>query len=475
MEDTKISNESLIKRFILGFKNALKGTYNGIINFINIFIKGNIITKLSFIIMGLGCALRGQLIKGLTYFAIEIGYIVYMITFGWHYLKDIGTLGKATQYQVWDEKDQIYRNLPGDNSMLILLFSVVTIIITLAVIIVYVKSVSTSYKNEIFKKQGKKIPNFKEDVRSLFDENFHKTLLTLPTIGIVVTVILPLIFMILIAFTNFDKNHQPPGKLFTWVGFQNFKDIFWDNPLKSFTFERLLIWTIIWAVCATFSNYILGMILALMINKKGIKFKGFWRTVFVSTIAVPQFVTLLLMSRMLQDLGPVNVLLQNLGIISEPIKFLTNGTTAKIVVILVNLWVGIPYTMLITSGILMNIPEDLYESARIDGAGTVTIFLKITLPYMLFVTTPYLITQFIGNINNFNVIYLLTAGDPKSLNYFQAGETDLLVTWLYKLTVNEQNYSLASTIGIIVFLICAILSLITYNKSASVKKEDIFQ
>jgi arabinogalactan oligomer / maltooligosaccharide transport system permease protein len=468
MEDIRVQKVNLIKLSLSSFAK-------GVNSFFRIFKEGNFITKLSYLFMGLGCALRGQLIKGLLYFAIQLSYIVYMVAFGWHYVKDITTLGTAAQYQVWNEGLQIFENRPGDNSMLILLFSVVTIIITLVMIAIYVKSVFASYNNEMLKKQGKKPDSFVEEVKCLFDKNFHKTLLTLPVLGVIVIVILPLIFMILIAFTNFDKTHQPPGKLFTWVGFQNFKDIFWSDPLKSYTFSRLLIWTIIWAVCATFTNYIFGMILALMINKKGIRFKGFWRTIFVATIAVPQFVTLLLMSRMLHDLGPINVLLQNLGLISEPIKFLTNGKLAKIVVIIVNLWVGIPYTMLITSGILMNIPEDLYESARIDGAGPVTVFFSITLPYMLFVTTPYLITQFIANINNFNVIYLLTAGGPLSLDYFQAGETDLLVTWLYKLTVNEQNYALASTIGIVVFIISATLSLITYNKSASVKKEDTFQ
>ncbi|HCW03474.1 MAG TPA: sugar ABC transporter permease, partial [Clostridium sp.] len=323
--------------------------------------------------------------------------------------------------------------------------------------------------------EGKKPSSFVQDVKDLFDKNFHKTLLTLPLIGVVITVIMPLIFMILMAFTNFDKLHQPPGKLFTWVGFENFKNLFWNNPKMSQTFVKILIWTFIWAVIATFSNYILGMILAIIINKKGIKFKGLWRTIFVLTIAVPQFVTLLLMARMFQDLGPINVLLQQLGLTDEAIKFVTNGRNARIFVLIVNMWVGIPYTMLITSGILMNIPEDLYESAKIDGAGPVTAFMKITLPYMLFVTTPYLITQFVGNLNNFNVIYLLTGGGPNSLNYFQAGETDLLVTWLYKLTVNEQNYSLASTIAIIVFVISATFSLIAYNRSASVKKEDTFQ
>jgi arabinogalactan oligomer/maltooligosaccharide transport system permease protein len=470
-----MSKNNFIGKFVNILKGGGKAIYKGIINIFKVFIRGNIITKLSYILVGLGCMLRGQLIKGLLYFSTIVFYIVYMITFGWGYLKDLPTLGKATQYQKWNEELQIYLNTPGDNSMLILLFSVVTIAVTLAVLTIYVKSIYDGYKNEMLINQGKKPSNIIEDIKNLFDKNFHKTLITLPALGVVLTVILPLIFMVLIAFTNFDRSHQPPGKLFTWVGLQNFKDIFWDNPLKSYTFSRLLIWTIIWAICATFSNYIFGMILALMINKKGIRFKGFWRTIFVATIAVPQFVTLLLMSRLLHNLGPLNVLLQNLGIISEPIKFLMDGTTAKIVAIVVNMWVGIPYTMLITSGILMNIPEDLYESARIDGAGPVSIFSKITLPYMLFVTTPYLIVQFIGNINNFNVIYLLTAGGPLSLDYFQAGETDLLVTWLYKLTINEQNYGLASAIGIIVFAICATISLITYNKSSSVQKEDTFQ
>ncbi|MEG2087864.1 MAG: sugar ABC transporter permease, partial [Angelakisella sp.] len=296
-----------------------------------------------------------------------------------------------------------------------------------------------------------------------------------PTLGVVAFTILPLIFMRLMAFTNYDKFHQPPGNLFTWVGLVNFKDMLWDDPLKSHTFVELFKWTIVWAFFSTITNYIFGMILALMINKKGIRLKGLWRTIFVTTIAVPQFVTLLLMSKMLNELGPINVILQQLGLTSGPIPFLTDGTLAKITLIVVNMWVGIPYTMLITSGILMNIPADLYESAKIDGAGPIKIFGSITLPYMIFVTTPYLITQFINNMNNFNVIFLLNAGDPKTLDYFQAGKTDLLVTWLYKQTVTEQNYNLAATIGIIMFVITAVVSLIVYNSSASVKKEDEFQ
>ena len=132
------------------------------------------------------------------------------------------------------------------------------------------------------------------------------------------------------------------------------------------------------------------------------------------------------------------------------------------------------------SGILMNIPADYSEAARIDGASTVQIFFKITLPYMLHVTGPHLITQFVGNINNFNVIWLLTGGGPVDNVHYgggtQAQSTDLLVTWLYRLTVDRHpRYNVASVIGIVIFVICAVLSLVTYNRASSAKNEEAFQ
>lgn len=442
-------------------------------NYFMTFAAGDIITKISYLIMGAGCFLRGQIIKGLLFLFLQASFIVYLFNFGLGQLKLLPTLGTATRVEVWNEELQIYEYVQGDNSMLILLFSVMTIIIILAFLVIYHLNIKTAYNNQLTKERGGKLNNMIRDIRSLFDSNLHVTFLTLPTIGVVIFTILPLIFMILIAFTNYDQSHQPPGNLFTWVGLENFRNIFWNDPLQARTFVGILQWTLIWAFFATFSNYILGMILALMINKKGIRLKKLWRTIFVMTIAVPQFVSLMLMSRLLADQGAMNVLLGYLGI--GPIQFLTNALYARITVIVVNIWVGVPYTMLITSGILMNIPADLYESARIDGANPVKTFTRITLPYMLFVTTPYLITQFVGNINNFNVIYLLTGGGPLSLDYYQAGKTDLLVTWLYKLTVNNQDYNLASAIGIIIFAISAAMSLIVYNMSSSTKKEETFQ
>ncbi len=441
-------------------------------------LRGNAATRLSFLLMGYGCIAHGQLMRGLLFLTTQVLFVLYLCFFGIPHLSKFGTLGTQTQYRVFDEEEGIYRITAGDNSMEILLFSVVTLVLIVLFLRLYAANVRAAWNAQAETCKGNRLSTFREDIRSLFDRRYHLLLLTPPVVLVFVFTILPLVFMVLIAFTNFDKSHQPPGNLFTWVGLENFLNLFSGSGKTSTTFFRLFGWTVTWAVFATFLNYLLGMAVALMINKRGIRAKGLWRTLFVIPIAVPQFVTLLLMSQLLSAEGTggaVNVLLQQLGLISSPIPFLSDGTLAKITVIVVNIWIGIPYTILITSGILMNIPEDMYESARIDGAGPFRTFFSITLPYMLFVTTPYLITQFVGNFNNFNVIYLLTGGGPLSLDYYQAGKTDLLVTWLYKQTVDQQNYNLASAIGIIVFLVSAGLSLLVYNSSASARKEEQFQ
>ncbi|CAM4232784.1 sugar ABC transporter permease [Erysipelothrix inopinata] len=442
-------------------------------NFFDGFKKGDKITRCAYFIMGSGAFLRKQFIKGYLYLSAQILFILYMIRFGFSQLSGLTTLGTTLAGEVFDEAQGIYLYSEGHNSMLMLLFGVFCIFVIIGFFAIYFMSVRGAIANQKLIEEGKSLPGFRDELKTLLNERYHVTILALPTILTFAFTIAPLVFMVLIAFTNFDVDHQPPGSLFTWVGLQNFKDLLYNNKIISGTFFALLKWTFIWAIFATFLNYIFGMLLAMLINSKGIKIKKFWRTIFIISIAIPQFVSLLLMSQLLHDQGPVNVLLMNWGVISEPIKFLTNGTLAKITVIVVNLWVGVPYTMLITSGILMNIPEDMYESARIDGAGPVRQFFSITLPYMLSVTTPYLITQFIGNINNFNLIFLLTGGGPLSLDYYQAGKTDLLVTWLYKLTLTEKNYALASTVGIIIFVISAVLSLVVFRKVTA--KESDFQ
>jgi len=458
------------------FKNLIAKIIAGFKGYGSRFANGDMATKISYIVMGFGNFTRGQVGKGLAFLAAEILYFIYMANFGLAYLNKFDTLGTVKTTQTINPDTGRPMSVYGDNSMLILLYGTLTILITFVLIGIYVANTKAAYEAELALKAGKKNLTLKEELADFLDGKYHVTMLSLPVLLISVFTILPLAFMILIAFTSYDGQHTPPGNLFTWVGLETFRNVFkvTEGASKGYTFVSLTKWTIIWAIFATFSNYLVGMILALMINKKSIKFKSLWRTMFVITVAVPQFVSLLLMNQMLQDDGVVNVILERMGM--QPISFFNSTAfVARVTVIVINMWVGVPYTILQTTGILLNIPEDLYESARIDGATPVVQFFQITLPYMLFVTTPYLIQSFVGNINNFNVIYLLTDGGPsKNPNLYQAGETDLLVTWLFKLTMNSNDYNTAAAVGILVFIVCATLSLITFNLSKSSRNEEEF-
>lgn len=456
--------------------NVIKTVYRALKN-------GSVFTRITFVIMGFGQMARGQLLKGLLYMLTQFGFILYMLLFGGQYVRHLfsGNLGSRLSGEQWNESLQIFEKIKGDNSFLILLYGVVSIVVFLLFTAVWIMNIKGSWENDLRLEGGSKPRTFREDVRFWLNERFYAPLLILPFVGLLIFTVMPLIFMLLIAFTNYDYAHTPPGKLFDWVGFANFKTMFSLSGGASgfaMVFVRVLIWTFIWAFFATFTNYFLGMIIALLIQKRGIKLKALWRTLFVVAIAIPQFVTLLLMQKILDGDGILNKLL------GMNILWLTDqrylSLLPRVVIILVNIWIGMPYTLLMCSGILMNIPSDFYEAAKIDGASPIKIFFSITLPYMLHITTPYLITQFVGNINNFNVIWLLTGGGPVDNVHYgggsQAQSTDLLVTWLYRLTVDQNpKYNVASVIGIAIFVICAVLSLITFNRASSAKNEEAFQ
>ena len=179
------------------------------------------------------------------------------------------------------------------------------------------------------------------------------------------------------------------------------------------------------------------------------------------------------MRNFLNDDGPLNGVLQTFHITNGPLPFLTDPLWAKFSIIFVNMWIGIPFTMLVATGIIMNLPTEQIKAAEIDGASKFQIFKSITFPQILLIMTPSLIQQFIGNINNFNVIYLLSGGNPTPVDA-TAGKTDLLVTWLYKLTVDKNYYNLGAVIGIMTFIVLAIVALVTYRNTASYKDEEGF-
>lgn len=438
---------------------------------------GNGLTKLSFIICGLANLVNRQFLKGLAYLAGEIAYFVYMALYGVENLKNFVTLGEQTQAEVYNEALGIYEYVAGDNSMLCLLYGVITIFVTLAVLVLMASSARSAYGLQLRKECGLPVPTLRRDLYSLRQENLHKLMLTLPICGILVFTIIPLVYMILIAFTSYDHNHQPPGNLFDWVGLDNFAAMFAQGGKLAGTFWPVLGWTLTWAVCATVTCFVFGVLLALLINRKYTKLKGMWRFMFVLSVAVPQFVTLLSMRTIFNTNGPINIILRTIGVIgaTESVPFFTDPTIAKITIICINIWIGVPFTMLSTTGILQNIPRDLYEAARLDGASAFATFRKITMPYIIHVMTPALITSFAGNINNFNVIFLLSGGGPNSLDYYYAGKTDLLVTWLYRLTITQKDYNLGAVIGIMTFIVLATVSLITFRRTAAYKDEGAFQ
>ena len=477
------------------FKSCGLGIKNEIVDIITTFTKGNWAVKISFFIFGFGNFYYGQILRSILFLVFEIVFIGYMFvpSGGIHWLSkgnwfNTGaTVGTVQGQNVYNEILDVDIWISGDDSVKVMLYGLLTIIFIIAFIYTWRLQVKQCRICMGITAKGKKVKSGKDDLRSLLDDQFHKTLLSLPLFGILVFTVLPIIYMTIIAFTSYDAAHDGYANLFTWVGFDNFNELFnFGHGGLGLAFGETLGWTLMWAFFATFTNYFLGMFVAIMINKKGIKIKKFWRTTLVMTIAIPQFVSLLYVAKLFDSSGIIGKLLLNWDLIpdamlaSNQLSLWQNEISSKILLIVLNIWVGIPYIMLMATGILMNIPQDLYESSRIDGAKPWQQYTKITLPYMMFVMGPYLLTSFVGNLNNFNVIYLLTQNNQLiNTEIGTAGGvsvtyTDLLITWLYKMTLNsaETKYYLASIIGILVFIVVAVLSLVVYNIIPSTKNEE---
>lgn len=477
-------------------KDGLKSFFGSIGGFFREFgqavAKGDIFVKLSLIWMGAGYIRRKQFIKGILMTLLEVAVAVYTFGFAMDYVVKFNTLGTVQQESVFNIVTMQNEFNDYDHSFMILLISTITFVIWAAFLVVYLRNVINCYRLQKLAEEGKHINTFLEDLAEYKNKKFYITLLTLPVLGVLAFTVIPLIILIFVAFTNYDQQHMPPSALFTWVGFTNFKNLLSSGGLTitfGYAFRKILIWTLIWAFFATLTTYFGGILLSLLINNKKTKLPKLWRTLFVITIAVPQFVSLLLVRNFFANNGIFNTfcasigltdLLRDLGVISTSyIPFLSANGWAHVMIILINVWIGVPYQMLIATGVLMNIPSDQLESARIDGATPRQIFMHITMPYMLFVTGPTLVTDFVKNINNFNVIYLLTDGvfvtTDQAMANSQAKETDLLITWLFNLTQNYYNYKMASVIGIVVFILCAAFTLIAFSKFLKGDREEAFR
>lgn len=415
-------------------------------------------------IMGLGQLLYKQYIKGLMYLFLFIGFLFYLVMYGIDGINGLITLGT--------KKADTWLGIKGDNSILLLIMGILSCILILLFVLVYISNIKDVKRTAKRVAMAKKTLTFKEEMAGLLDKNFYASVLFLPVLGVCIFNIVPIIFMIVLAFTNYGGNIIPP-ELVDWVGFQNFKNIL---SLSQFapTFFKILQWNVIWAALSTFINYFGGLFLALLLNKKNVKAKAFWRAFPVLAYAIPGFITLLAFKFMFSYGGPINQLITAAGHRAIGFLDLDAKWIARFIGLGINAWICIPTTMLLATGILSNMDESLYEAAKIDGASSWKRFIKITFPFVLFSTTPVLISQFMGNFNNFGIFYFLRGGLYLD-GYFLASDTDLLINWLYNLSIDNNYYSIGAAISLVIFLLTSTFSLAIYVRSHSYKEEDTFQ
>ena len=421
-------------------------------------------TKASFLLMGLGQILYKQYIKGILYMLSEIAFILFFALKGGRMIAGFITLG--TQ-----EADP-WLGVQGDNSVIMMILGIFSFVILFFWIFLYVSNIKDCIHINQQVDENKELPTFIQATKEFCDKKFYKIILFLPIMFVLVFNVIPIIFMICIAFTNYGGEIIPP-KLVDWTGFASFGKVFALNGILP-TLGKILSWNILWAFSSTFLNYFLGLGLALLLNKKVVKGKAIWRAFPILAYAVPGFITLCGFKFMFSNGGPINQLITSHG--GTVIQFLglDSKWLARLIGLLVNAWLSIPTTMLLATGILSNMNTSCYEAARIDGASPAKQFRDLTLPFVIFATTPTLISQFVSNFNNFGVFYFLRGGLYME-GYFNASDTDLLINWLYNLSIANNYYSIGAAISLIIFIITGAISLLVYVRSNAYKKEDIYR
>lgn len=425
--------------------------------------------KYSMLFMGAGQIKNRQIGKGILLILAEILFIVYFVFMGITDFIGLFTLGTVEGNPIM--------GIEGDNSITMLIRGVASLCVFAFLAFVYVQNVKDANAVALRKAQERPVNTFTQSLKSLLDEKFYMVTLALPVVGVLIFNVLPIIFTVLTAFTNYSGKISPP-KLVDWVGFENFRTILTVSKYIS-TIGKIFAWNIVWAVLATFFSYFGGLCLALLINKQCVKGKKLWRAFPILAYAVPGFITMIGFRYMFSGMGPINWLVVKIWGESARVDFLSlnSVTWARAVCLIVNTWVTIPSSMLLSTSVLSNMNKDMYEAADIDGATPMRQFFSLTLPFVFFATMPILITQFIGNFNNFGVSFFLRSGQVNNTEYFLANSTDLLINWLYNLALGGDNkyYGIASSVSILIFIITGTFSLIAYITSPSYKREDTYK
>lgn len=371
-----------------------------------------------------------------------------------------------------------------DHSIFMMITGLIVVICCILYICLYIYNVRDAKRSATNLVEKQKWPSFSEKRNDFSEKAFPYMGIIPPVILIAFFTIVPLLFSALVAFTNYSSpDHIPPNNLVDWVGFDNFVTMFNPHAYGNVTnqwfgaFGRVAIWTIIWAFLSTFTCYFVGMLFAVLLRDHRVKLPAIYRTIFILPYAIPSMLSLFIWANLLNGtFGPINRTLIELGLISSPIPWLSDPTMAKVTLVIVNIWLGFPYSMILITSNMTAIPGQIYEAATIDGANKWQQFAKITLPLVLFQTMPTLIMQFASNINNFGAVFFLTGGNPSLPDTIttQAGATDLFVSWIYKLTYNTPNmYNMASVLSILVFVVLVPFAVYNFTHTKSFKDGEI--
>lgn len=422
----------------------------------------------SILFMGLGhLVYLKQYIKGVLYAALEVIMLLMLPTII-SKINGVITLGTPKP-----ELPVMQR----DHSIFMLIDGITTIAVVILFFVIYfisIRSALGSYRDFCIEKTLK---SNRDSIKSLFGKAFPIFGLA-PTVGLIVFfVIVPLLFSASVAFTNYaSPKNIPPNNTVDWVGMDNFAAMFGGNATWTMALGRVALWTLVWAILATVTCYFGGMLMAVVLLDNKLKIAPFFRGIFILPYAVPTVVSMLVWRNLLNgSFGTVNRTLVQLGLIEKTIPWLSNEWFARFTVVLINLWAGFPYFMLLITGTMTAISQDLYEAAKIDGANRFQLFKKITMPLVLYQTMPLIIMSFTHNINNFGAIFFLSGGDPTvaDTTVTNAGGTDLLVTWIYKLTVNLLKYNYASVLAIMIFVILAPFAIFQFRRTKSYREGEL--
>lgn len=408
---------------------------------------------LSIIWAGLGQMYNRQWTKGIAFFIIQLSYLVCFYEF-----LNIGLWGVFT----------LGTQAGRDHSVMLMAEGIVALIVLLIGLAVYVFNIVNAYRMGEMREKKLAIPTLRESFHSVQDKGFPYLLIGPGLFLIVFVVILPLVYMALLSITNYDLYHSPPAKLVDYVGLENYKNIF-TNPAWSKTFLNTFSWTVIWTLLATTLQIGLGLFLAVFVNHPAVRFKRLIRTVLILPWAVPGFVSILVFSGMFNDnFGPINEMIKSIG--GSAIPWMTDPFWTRTALIMIQTWLGFPFIFALFTGVLQSIPSDLYEAANMDGASSTKKFIHITLPLLLFATSPLLIMQYAGNFNNFNIIYLFNEGGPPVPGQ-KAGGTDILISWVFKLTFESFKYNYAAALSFIIGIVIAVFAILQFRKTRSFKDE----